>query len=306
MLDLHQLRVFITAAECLNFSLAARLLHMSQPSVSQNIQQLEATIGKPLFTRIGKRLIISDAGSALLPMARQLVELSLHAESLVGSEEMDLVGELEIGCSTSPGKYVLPVILSEFMKQYPQVRATCHVTPRDYALDMLRAGKVHFAFSSSLDELDEQIEFSRFINDPVRLIVPLSHRWTKVNEITPAELLNEKFIMREETSGTYKVVRNALVSAGMNIHDLKIILTLGNSEAIAVSVTQGLGVGFISNKVFEYMERSKISSVKIQGLEMMQEIFICRHRLQRFGAVQKAFWNFIQKTNDLGLNFINN
>jgi DNA-binding transcriptional LysR family regulator len=293
MLDLHQLRVFITAAECQNFSQTARLLHMSQPSVSQNIQQLEASIGKPLFTRIGKRLIVSEAGNALLPMARQLVELSFHAEAIVSAEELDLIGELEIGCSTSPGKYVLPVILSDFMKKYPQVRATCHVTPRDYALEMLRAGKVHFAFSSSHDELDESIEFHRFINDPVQLIVPHTHRWAKVKEIKPAELLNEKFIMREDNSGTYKVVRNALVAVGMNPHDLKIILTLGNSEAIAIAVAQGLGVGFVSSKVYENMEHAKITVVNIQGVKMIQEIFICRHKLQHFGAVQKAFWNYI-------------
>jgi DNA-binding transcriptional LysR family regulator len=79
----------------------------------------------------------------------------------------------------------------------------------------------------------------------------------------------------------------------MNPHDLKIILTLGNSEAIAIAVAQGLGVGFVSSKVYENMEHAKIAVVSIQGVQMIQEIFICRHKLQHFGAVQKAFWNFI-------------
>ncbi len=293
MLDLNQLKVFITAAECLNFSQAARLLHMSQPSVTQNIRQLEATIGKPLFERIGKKLLISDAGSALLPMARQLVALSMRTEAVLGAEVIDLAGELEIGCSTSPGKYVLPIVLADFMKRYPKVKASCHVAPREYALEMLRAGKVHFAFSSSYDDFDHNLEFQKFIVDPVYLIVPSDHLWAQRKEIHPAELISEKFIMREETAGTYKVVRNALISAGINIYDFKTILTLGNSEAIAIAVSQGLGVGFVARKVYENMENSRLAVVNIQGLDIKQEIYICKHRLQHCGAVQSAFWNFI-------------
>lgn len=293
MLSPYQLQVFLTAAETLNFSRAAEKLGLSQPSITQHIHQLESRLGVPLFIRKGRKMALSEAGMALVPLARQILLVHSRAEELMQSLRGEIIGHLTIGCSTTPGKYMLPIILGRFMAQHPRVQATVHVTPRAMALEMLRKGEVDFAFSSSFDELDRHIEFRPFYHEPVLLIAPLDHPWAAQGEVSLDDLLGECFIMREEGSGTYRVVHNALAKRGLNIHDLRIVLTLGNSEAIVIAVEKGIGVGFVPQSAVDHVGKGKVAIVRIRDVDLVEEIFFCRHRLHPLGSAQEAFWNFL-------------
>lgn len=296
MLDPDQLRVFLVAAETLNFSRAAERLHMSQPSVTQHIQQLEAHFKAPLFIRSGRKLALSNTGLALIPLARQMVNLSLKTDAVIDSLSKQIHGQLAIACTTTPGKYHLPVLLAAFMRKYPMVQARCDVHSRARALALLEEGKVHIAVSSSLEEFDQNIEFRKFLTDPVVLIAPIDYPWSMREEIEPEELLAARFIFREETSGTYKVVKTGLTQHGIHINELQTNFVVGNSEAIAIAVQRGVGVGFVSQTVFENMVEGKVAKIRVRGLDLHQDIFLCRHRFHPFGSLQTAFWDFASQS----------
>jgi DNA-binding transcriptional LysR family regulator len=292
MLDPDHLRVFLIAAETLNFSRTAERLNMSQPSVTQHIQLLEAHFNAPLFNRTGRKLSLTKTGLALVPLAHQIVSLALHTDKVMEALHKEITGQLIIGCSTTPGKYILPILLADFMKRYPHVQAACHIHPRHIALDLLQQGQVHFALSSSAEEFGLNIEFRKFISDPVVLIAPLDHPWAKLALVEPEALLHERFIVREESAGTYRTTRTGLARLCIHIADLKPILTVGNSEAIAIAVQQGVGLGFVSQMVVSHMVEGKVAQIHVRGLEVSQDIYLCRHRLQPFNSLQAAFWDF--------------
>jgi DNA-binding transcriptional LysR family regulator len=292
MLDPDQLRIFLVAAQTLNFSKAAEQLHMSQPSVTQHIQLLEAHFNTPLFIRSGRRVVLSDTGLALIQLARQMVSLSLRTDAIIDSLSKQIHGQLTIACSTTPGKYLLPVLLADFLQKYPMVQARCDVHPRSLAVELLEKGKVHFAVSNSLAEFDQNIEFQKFLSDPVVLIAPLSHPWALRGEIEPEELLSSRFIFREEASGTFRSIRAGLANLGININDLQTNLTMGNSEAIAIAVQSNVGVGFVSQMVVKHMVEGRVAIIRVRGLEICQDVYLCRHRFQPFGSLQNAFWEF--------------
>ena len=175
MYDPRQLQVFVIAAETLNFSATAKKLHLSQPAVTQNIQQLELQVGDQLFLRNKRSLSLTSSGIALLPMARQLLNMHSRVESMMDDVNGKVFGDLIIACTTTPGKYVLPILLANFMRLHPRVRAVCNVTTRAQAMNQLAAGQVHLAFSSRSDEFDHNVEFLKFLSDPVHLSVPLEH-----------------------------------------------------------------------------------------------------------------------------------
>ena len=243
MLDSHQLNVFMIAAETLNFTQAAQQLHMSQPSVSQHIQSLEKHFKTKLFTRSGRNLQLTDAGLSLVPLAREMVRQSIRIDETMASLQGEVYGHLKVGCSTTPGKYILPPLLARFHNKYPQVKVTCHVTPQTQAIKLLCDGDIHFALTSHPLESCRETEFREFLCEEVVLIVPLNHPWAERDEIEPEELYEADFISREEDSGSFIVVRDALYEIGISVNQLKIFLILGNSEAIALSVQEGLGVG---------------------------------------------------------------
>jgi len=299
MLDPNLLNTFLIAAETLNFSRAAERLHLSQPSVTQHIRALESHYGEPLFIRSGNRLTLTATGQALLPIARQVISVSLRADVVMEALKGDIQGHLIIGCSTTPGKYLLPVLLAEFMRRYPRVQVTCQVTSRSIVLQALEQGQVHLAFSSNVDEVNEDIDIYKFLSDPVVLIAPLSHPWAIRAEIEPVELCQARFVLREESAGTYRVARNGLARLGVNIESLNTALILGNSEAIAIAVQEGVGVGFISEMVVQRMVNDRVAKIRVRGLDMKQDIFICRHRLTPQPRVQAAFWEFLQDPTSL-------
>jgi DNA-binding transcriptional LysR family regulator len=297
LLDIHQLNVFLIAAETLNFTQAAQRLNLSQPSVSQHIQTLERHFKTDLFIRQGRSLELSDAGLALIPYARDAVNLSVRIEETMASLNGNIVGHLTVGCSTTPGKYILPQLLARFHHLHPHVRVTCQVSNEQQTMQMLDDGVVHFALTSLTGGSRPDTEFHKFICDRVWLITPLNHPWATRGTIHPEELHQADYILREESSGTYMAVREALANSYIYISDLKILLTLGNSEAIAMSVQEGLGVGFISEMVIDRISRKQVAKVKIKGINICRDIYLGRNVRRPSTAAQNAFWDFIYQGN---------
>ncbi len=294
MLDAHQLRVFLTAAETLNFTQAAQRLNMSQPSVSQHIQALERHFGVPLFLRSGRTLQLTDAGLVLVPLARELVNQSILIEETMVSLQGEVYGHLLVGCSTTPGKYILPHLLAQFHTEHPEVRMTCLVSSQMQAIENLCEGRLHFALTSfGRNICANKTEFIEFLCDPVVLIAPLNHPWTQRKYIEIEDLLEANFILREEESGTYKTVQEALARTAVPIERLHTLLTLGNSEAIAVAVQEGLGVGFVSQAVASGLGRERVSIIPVKGLDMCRKIYIGRHTRLPATKAQTAFWEFV-------------
>lgn len=294
MLNVHQLNVFVTAAETLNFTVTAKRLHLTQSSVSQIIKTLEQQLEVELFKRKARTLKLTDAGNVLLPMAREIVESSIRATERMELMKEQVHGHLIVGCNTAPGKYVLPVLLAKFNEVYPLVRFSCKVLPQDQALDMLSKGDIHFAFTNVGDMNQGTTEIQLYLQEPLVLIVPDGHPWTEQKEVEPEELYEERFIMREPGSGTYTNVKRGLAELGIDIAKLNVFMEMGTSEAIALAVQQGLGVGFISKMILQKICQDNVRSVKVKGLDIIQNIYFGRQLINPASAAEVAFWNFIR------------
>ncbi len=296
MLDTHQLRVFLAAAETLNFSQAAKRLHMSQPSVTQHIRNLETHFGMPLFVRAGRRLSLTEAGVTLLPMARDLVLAAIRADEMMDTLKEEVHGQLWIACTTTPGKYILPSLMADFLKKHPKVEATISVTNINDAMRYLNEGKAHIMVTSVFN-YHPDIELHKFLTEPLVLIVPNNHPWSKRESISLDEMKKSNMILREPSAGAYQVLRDGLAEKGFDIGDLRRVLTLGNSEAIAFAVKEGVGVGFVSMLVAQRIVKNQVSIVKIDDLNLSQDIYIGQHRRLPSTPAQVAFWKMAIEPN---------
>ncbi len=294
MLDAHQLNVFLVAAETLNFTQAAQKLGMSQPSVSQHIQNLERFFNTTLFIRSTRNLQLTDAGIALLPLSREMVKQSIRIEETMASLQGEVFGHLMVGCSTTPGKYVLPPLLTRFHNEFAKVRITCQVSPQSEAIEKLSEGYVNFALTSQTVDPCKHVEFRKFIRDEIILIAPLNHPWATQESIDADDLFGEDFLMREPESGTGIAVNAALSQLDIDTGALTTLMTLGNSEAIALSVQEGLGVGFVSEIVVTKLGKGRVASIKVDKLEICRDIYIGRNINQPATVAQSTFWEFIQ------------
>jgi DNA-binding transcriptional LysR family regulator len=293
MLNVHQLNVFIIAAETLNFTRTAKKLHLTQSSVSQHIKSLETQLDMDLFRRKGRALEITDAGKVLLPLAREIVEGSIRAAEQMELLKTEIHGQLIVGCNTAPGKYVLPVLLADFHRRHPLVKITCTVLPPHQTIDQLAKGEIHFALTNLDEESQSASEFQLFMKEPIELIVPKGHRWSDQGEIEPLDLYEECYIMREPGSGTYQYVKRGLTGVGIDIEKLNTILVMGTSESIALAVQQSLGIGFVSRMIVDKICNSSVDVVRVHDLEMSQDIYFGRQTVKSATSAQVAFWDFI-------------
>lgn len=289
MLDWHDLRVFVVAAEVENFSLAAQELHLSQPAVTQRIRSLEKHLGVKLFERQGRRVRLSEPGAYLLPLAKDLLRRSNRLEEMMHSLRGEVVGHLVVGCSTTTGKYLLPPLMARFIEWHPGVQATVRVGSRNRVLELLSSQKVNLAFASALIPR-RGIRYHRFIDDEVVLIAPSDHPWIERDAIQPDELLGERFILREPGSGTHQAIERALARDDISVDELHAVMTLGNSEAIALAVEQGIGVGFVPKLAASRCIRlGNIAIVPIANMHMSYTIWMAENTMQPATAAHLHF-----------------
>ena len=186
----------------------------------------------------------------------------------------------------------MPRLLANFHNLFPQVKATCLITSQDRALQSLTERKAHLALVSNHDLLPE-IEFHKVTDEKVTLIVHPDHPWARQGEISLEQLSEAEFILPEEGSEIHFALHEALARLGRSIYLLNTIVSLGCPEAIALSVGEGLGVGFVPEMVVARLANNRVVRVKVHGFDIDREIFIGRNIHRQATAAQNAFWDLI-------------
>jgi DNA-binding transcriptional LysR family regulator len=293
MIDLKKIETFLRCAETLNISDAAKQLHMTQPSVSAQIHALENDLKVELFTRLTTGLRLTEEGRLLLPWAHRVSNETRNLLSVMSSVKTDVVGELRIGCSTTSGKYILPQMAARFCRHFPRIRVTIQAcTPEDIMLKLLEGEVQVGVLSREVD--DESLDLQQFFWDRIMLIVPAEHRWAHRKSIEPAELLDEPLIMREETSGTRRVLLSELAKFDIGLEDLNVFMQIGNSEAIVRTVAAGYGISFISKLASDCaLEEGRIHELEVEGLNLRRMIYMVRKKSVEPSRPRDAFWSFI-------------
>jgi DNA-binding transcriptional LysR family regulator len=295
MLDVHELNVFLTAAETENFSAAARQLHLTQPAVSMQIRALEKKLDVDLFHRFGRTLALTEQGKALMPLARDVVNRAIQIQEELESLKGEVTGHLKLGCSTATGKYILPHLVARFRRCHPKVQITIYNHSRSMVLKQVDDGSIQLAVVSAQPD-EAEMAYRHFFTDHVVLIVPAGHPWARRDVIAPGELRQAAFIFRDPQSGTRQEVEAALAKVGVGLSNLNLVMEIGNSEAISMAVEEGIGVAFVSRTVARRgIELGKIKEVRVAGLSLKREVFIAYSHRYPATRAQTEFWNFVQE-----------
>ena len=292
MLENHELNIFVNVAETLSFTEAAKRLHISQPAVSMQISNLESRLNTVLFDRSGRNISTTEAADVLLPMAREMLNYASHIEEAMASLQGTLRGHLQIACSTSAGKYILPHLIARFRELNPDVRVTVSVCTPDAAIERVCDGRSQLGILSS-EAGCREVEYRHFFTDQVVLIAPREHPWAIRDSVSPEELVEQPFILGDEIAGTRRVMQAGLLEHGIRVHDLDVVMELGNAEAIESSVEAGIGIAFISRLVAQRcIIAGYVAEIPVEGLHLERELFMIRNSRRAQTRVQAAFWDY--------------
>ncbi len=241
------LNTFLTVARTHSFSVAAKELKTSQGTVSHHIAALEEYFDAELFKRTANGVEVTDAGATLKETAEKILQQAQDAKAKISTAKHKLSGTIRIAASTIPGEHIIPSLIAEFQKKYPDVKFKIKAQDSLTSLNSLQANDADFAAVGTMQGFEEKFDFLQIGEEQLVLIVPCNHELAKHKTVKLNAILTYPFINREETSGTRKEIERLLEKNNIRSQQLKVALELGSTESVITAVSEGRGISIISS-----------------------------------------------------------
>ena len=291
-LNFHQLYIFQTVASHLSFSRAAEALEITQPAVSIQVQELERFLGITLFHRRPRGLRMTDSGDAVLAYSQQIFSLSSQLMNTVQEMEGLKSGHLVLGASTTPGEYVLPLVVGRFRQVYPGIHVklaignTQTIIQRilDRDLDLGMVGDHVEEYSSELEMVDYQ-------EDEIVLVTAPSHPAASLGRLTPEQVVDLGLVAREEGSATRRSAESQFQKLGVTPN---IVVELGSNQAVKQAAAAGGGIGIISRLgITAELKAGMLTVLEVAGWECRRTLTLVQPRDRYLSPSQRAFREFL-------------
>ena len=240
-MEMHQLRYVVAVARARNFSRAAEQCHVSQPSLSQQIQKLEEELGERLFDRMKREAKLTAHGEAFLPRALRILEEVNLARREASDAHRLLRGRLIVGVLPTIAPYLLPAVLGDFAKRFPGVEIVVEEETTALLLKLANRCEIDFAVASRPIQ-DRRMEVKDLFSEELRLALPPRHPLTRKRTVRLADLEKEPFIVMKEGHCLGDQVLNFCER-----RDLKPTISFRSAqlETIQALVHSGVGISLV-------------------------------------------------------------
>lgn len=268
-MNLKQLEAFVCVAETKSFSVTAKQLYLTQPTVSAHIASLEKELNACLLVRNTKGVALSETGKELYAYAEQMLELERKIKERFGLDGRSAGSVLRVAASTVPAQYLLPDIMAVFLKNYPDEQIKIMESDSAGVIEMIRTHRADIGFTGTVIERGNCTYFP-FYQDELVLITPMEKRFLERKERgenISRWIGKEPFIMREEGSGTRKEAEKILSSRGINLSEFNVAAVVENPETVKRSVENGVGISILSRLTAE--EEAMAGKLLVFPLEEM-------------------------------------
>ncbi|UCD66510.1 MAG: LysR family transcriptional regulator, partial [Deltaproteobacteria bacterium] len=241
-MDIHHLKIFVSVYKNKSFTKASKELHISQPTISEHVKNLENSLDCKLFDRLGRSIMPTKQGDILYPKALQLLDdLDLIQEEITAAGT-GIKGKLVIGASTIPGTYILPRVACSFKKQFPDIAFEILMEDSAKINNMILQHELLCGIVGARITSDK-LDYFPLIEDEIILVAAPELQPSK--SISLDKLATMPFLQREKGSGTRQTFENFLAQKTAT-SNFNIVATLGSTSAVKQAVKEGLGVSVIS------------------------------------------------------------
>jgi DNA-binding transcriptional LysR family regulator len=283
-MELRHLKAFVVAAELQHFSRAAEQLGIAQPALSQLMRTLELELGVPLFRRENRSVVLTAAGLAFLPHARQSIESSELATAAARRARRGEVGEINIGYHSALFEANLPLLLRHYFSAFPEVKLTLVDAGIRTQLEMLLDHKLDLAFARVFkDHLPERLRTHHFSQSNLVLLMPDNHEWADRFNGDLSTLRHETFVFLQDPAGIGLTSHTLHACRQHQLHP-KNIMHVPSLMSIPGLVAAGIGLSIVP----EPMTRLTMPGLRVIPLaqaEMVSELSLISRIDERSSAV---------------------
>lgn len=265
-MELHQLEYAIKVSEHMNFTHASDELHLAQPSLSQQISNLEAELGIRIFERSTRSVKLTPAGKEFLICAKRvLLEVSRTRQSIQKYIAVEK-GRLSIGIMPMNDYLGLTKLIAAFMMRYPGVDIEIKEAGAFDLIQDLYATKIDLALMTILEDYIFKIPLDSYplLKDELVLITPLFHAFAGKEVIAISELADQRWILPRSTHGLHHIIRKMCQDAGFKP---QVVCEISQAETTAGLVSAGIGISALSRRIATVLlAEHNFSIVKIAPL----------------------------------------
>ncbi|PWW28326.1 DNA-binding transcriptional LysR family regulator [Cytobacillus oceanisediminis] len=242
---------------------------MSQPSVSLHIKNLEKEFQTKLFHRSPKFLKITPSGEILYDRAKQMITIYEQTRQDILEQQNTIKGELKIGASFTIGEYILPPLLLDLQKNYPELELQVTIGNTEEIIQSTRSHHVDIGLIEGQTN-EKELTVIPFMQDELFIVSSNKHPLVHKKEVAITDLQNEAWIMRETGSGTREYFNHFIRSNGLKV---KSLLTISSNQGIKETLINGMGISILSGSVVERdVNQKNLSIIKIKNQEFKRTL----------------------------------
>jgi DNA-binding transcriptional LysR family regulator len=288
----QQLRIFSTVSETQSITKAAEVLHISQPAVSVQLKKFQDFFDNPLYEVIGRKLHLTDFGLEIAAVCRATMQEAQQLKNKSKEHKGELWGTLKISV-VSTAKYVMPYLLSDFLRIHPGVDLKMDVTNKLSVIESLEKNEIDFAMVSTLPE-HLQVEKIELMPNKLHLIG--SKNMPMITELNEKLGSSHTFIFREKGSATRQIMETVLKEKKVSIAKQ---LQLTSNEAVKQAVLAGLGYSIMPLiGLKNALQSGDVKIMPVDGLPVTTNWHLIWLKNKKFGAAQTAFLNYLKEEKD--------
>ena len=270
-MDISSIRAFVSVADYASFSQAAEQLKLTQPAVSKRIATLEHELAEKLFDRIGRKVILTEAGATILPKCRSILEMVEDTQLSLSNLSGQVSGRLRLGTSHHIGLHHLPPVISKFSEQYPEVDLDLHFMDSEKVCDKVTHGDLELGIVTLPIMPLEHIASKTLWTDTMSFVAGKQHKLADESDVTLHELVKYNAILPNKNTYTREIIEQAFSEKKLA---LKTSLSTNYLETIKMMVTVGLGWSILPDSMID----DDLKIIQIPGISLKRELGYVQHQ----------------------------
>ena len=285
-LDSRQLRAFRVLARTGSFTQTARELHLTQSGISHSMKALETETGCRLLDRLGKKVVLTQAGEQLLQHAEKILsEMESAREALKQLGKWGR-GRLRLGASTTACQHLIPPVLREFKESFPEHTITLEPGDTPQLVGSLLKQRIDLALTLEAEK-EPQLEFHPLFSDELHFIVSARHPWAQAGRVEREEIPRQSYILYSKHSVTFRLIEDYFRREEMVLNS---ILEVGSMEATKELVKLGLGISVLAPWVAQKeIEEGSLVALPLGRKKLARRWGILHWRGKRLNLAEETF-----------------
>lgn len=286
-MDINNLKTFVSVAETGSFSVASENLFLTQPAISKRIAALESDLATALFDRIGRQVTLTEAGRALLPRARKILDEIEDGRRAIRNLSGNVSGTLSLGTSHHIGLHRLPPVLSDFNQKYPDVALDLRFLASEEVYQQVIHGDIELGIVTLPQVPEAPLRYKKVWADPMDIMISASSPLAKQTDLSLESLLSQTAILPEPGTYTRDIIEEAFEKINK---PLSPAMSTNSLETVRMLVSIGLGWSVLPRTM---ISRS-LKVLRYPGLQFKRELGIIWHAGRTLSNAANTFMTCIK------------